>query len=169
MVGTDGRRLSYINRQTDAQIPDFPKATVPSRFLNLINLHGGRFARASRFVEDGLRLSDLRKNHELKYDDRKQENRSGRRKSSLHMKFSFQKIVFIYNMTDLESRAQAEGFEIAASDDAGAFVCNDTYFLVGMGSRIPTVFIHVPAMPQRADHFAGTVLRFVEMALNTAV
>ena len=36
MVGTDGRRLSYINRQIEGEIPDFPKATVPSRFLNLI-------------------------------------------------------------------------------------------------------------------------------------
>jgi len=36
MVGTDGRRLSYINRQIGSEIPDFPKATIPSRFLNLI-------------------------------------------------------------------------------------------------------------------------------------
>ena len=36
MVGTDGRRLSYINRQIGSVIPDFPKATIPSRFLNLI-------------------------------------------------------------------------------------------------------------------------------------
>ena len=36
MVGTDGRRLSYINRQTGSEIPEFPKATIPSRFLNLI-------------------------------------------------------------------------------------------------------------------------------------
>ena len=36
MVGTDGRRLSYINRQISGEIPDFPKATIPSRFLNLI-------------------------------------------------------------------------------------------------------------------------------------
>lgn len=36
MVGTDGRRLSYIKRQIDAEIPEFPKATIPSRFLNLI-------------------------------------------------------------------------------------------------------------------------------------
>ena len=36
MVGTDGRRLSYINRQIGTEIPDFPKATIPSRFLNLI-------------------------------------------------------------------------------------------------------------------------------------
>lgn len=36
MVGTDGRRLSYINRQTGNEVPDFPRATIPSRFLNLI-------------------------------------------------------------------------------------------------------------------------------------
>ncbi len=36
MVGTDGRRLSYINRQLEGQIPDFPRATIPSRFLNEI-------------------------------------------------------------------------------------------------------------------------------------
>ena len=36
MVGTDGRRLSYINRQIEGEIPDFPKATIPSRFLNVI-------------------------------------------------------------------------------------------------------------------------------------
>lgn len=36
MVGTDGRRLSFINRQIGTEIPDFPKATIPSRFLNLI-------------------------------------------------------------------------------------------------------------------------------------
>jgi len=36
MVGTDGRRLSYINRQIGSEIPDFPKATIPSRFLNQI-------------------------------------------------------------------------------------------------------------------------------------
>lgn len=36
MVGTDGRRLSYINRKIESEIPDFPKATIPSKFLNLI-------------------------------------------------------------------------------------------------------------------------------------
>ena len=36
MVGTDGRRLSYINRQLEGNITDFQKAPIPSRFLNLI-------------------------------------------------------------------------------------------------------------------------------------
>ena len=69
----------------------------------------------------------------------------------------------------IAEQMRAEGFEIAASDDAGAFVCNDTYYLTGTSSRVPAVFIHVPAIPERADRFAGTVRRFVEIALNTAV
>ena len=36
MVGTDGRRLSYINRQMINQIPDFGSVTIPSRFLSII-------------------------------------------------------------------------------------------------------------------------------------
>lgn len=36
MVGTDGRRLSYVNRKTENEIPEFSKATIPSRFLNII-------------------------------------------------------------------------------------------------------------------------------------
>lgn len=36
MVGTDGRRLSYICRQLENSIPDFSKATIPSKFLNLV-------------------------------------------------------------------------------------------------------------------------------------
>lgn len=36
MVGTDGRRLSYINRKIDHTIPDFNSATIPSKFLGII-------------------------------------------------------------------------------------------------------------------------------------
>lgn len=36
MVGTDGRRLSYICRQLETDIPDFSKATIPSKFLLLV-------------------------------------------------------------------------------------------------------------------------------------
>ncbi len=62
------------------------------------------------------------------------------------------------------AQMQAEGYGVAVSEDAGAFVCNDTYFLVGTGSRVPVVFIHVPALPDRADAFADAVARFIEMA-----
>lgn len=39
MVGTDGRRLSYINRQIVNEIPDFGSITIPSRFLSIIKKH----------------------------------------------------------------------------------------------------------------------------------
>lgn len=39
MVGTDGRRLSYINRQMVNQLPEFGSVTIPSRFLSIIRKH----------------------------------------------------------------------------------------------------------------------------------
>lgn len=39
MVGTDGRRLSYIKRQILNEIPQFGKVTIPSRFLAIIKKH----------------------------------------------------------------------------------------------------------------------------------
>lgn len=39
MVGTDGRRLSYINRVINSNIPDFGSVTIPARFLSIIKKH----------------------------------------------------------------------------------------------------------------------------------
>lgn len=36
MVATDGRRLSYICRKIEEDLPDFNSATIPSKFLNLV-------------------------------------------------------------------------------------------------------------------------------------
>lgn len=36
LVTTDGRRLSYIRRRIDGEIPDFVGATIPSKFLLLV-------------------------------------------------------------------------------------------------------------------------------------
>ena len=36
MVATDGRRLSYITRQPDGHIPEFPGVIVPPKILNLV-------------------------------------------------------------------------------------------------------------------------------------
>lgn len=58
----------------------------------------------------------------------------------------------------------AEGYEISVSDDAGAFVCNDTFYLVGTRSRVPVDFIHVPC--GRKESQARTVFRFMELALS---
>ena len=55
---------------------------------------------------------------------------------------------------------------IAVSEDAGAFVCNDTFYLVGVGSACPVEFIHVPAVSEHAEEYAETVRRFIEIAVN---
>ena len=66
----------------------------------------------------------------------------------------------------IAERMRAEGLNVTASEDAGAFVCNDTFYLVGTGSRVPVDFIHCPAEPDRAEELAETVKRFLELALS---
>ena len=61
-------------------------------------------------------------------------------------------------------RMQEEGYPIALSDDAGAFVCNDTFYLVGTGNTVPVEFIHVPA--EMTDRTTDTVHRFIELAMT---
>ena len=39
MVGTDGRRLSYINRSITNSIPQFSNVTIPAKFLGIIKKH----------------------------------------------------------------------------------------------------------------------------------
>jgi len=71
MVGTDGRRLSYINRKIDGQIPDFDKITIPSRFMDIIKKHSSNegvfelsITNQTLYVRDGscLLFSSLIKN-----------------------------------------------------------------------------------------------------------
>ena len=62
---------------------------------------------------------------------------------------------------------QAEGIPIAVSEDAGAYVCNDTFYLTGIRASVPVEFIHVPAEPDRADEFAETVRNYIERALKS--
>ena len=69
-------------------------------------------------------------------------------------------------VSKIVSRMRAEGEAVAVSSDAGAYVCNDTYYLTGVGSRVPVVFIHVPAVPEKAAAYAGTVRRFIELAAS---
>ena len=64
---------------------------------------------------------------------------------------------------DIVKRMQAEGYRIEASSDAGTFVCNDTFYLVGTGSVVPVDFIHVPHGTERYDQ---TVLRYIELAVD---
>lgn len=61
--------------------------------------------------------------------------------------------------------AQMQDDPIAVSEDAGTFVCNDTFYLVGTQSKVPVEFIHVPAMLEQVYLYAETVERFIEIAL----
>lgn len=62
-------------------------------------------------------------------------------------------------------RLQEEGYSAAASEDAGTFVCNDTFYLTGVRHPALTEFIHCPGDADRAAEFAETIRRFVELAM----
>lgn len=64
----------------------------------------------------------------------------------------------------LVEEMQKEGYRINVSDDAGNFVCNDTFYLVGTGHKEPVEFIHVPTA--YTEDAPGTVCRFIELAVN---
>ena len=61
-------------------------------------------------------------------------------------------------------RLQEEGYSAAVSEDAGTFVCNDTFYLVGSRCPALTEFIHCPGDTDRAGEFAETIRRFIELA-----
>ena len=66
-------------------------------------------------------------------------------------------------------RMQKEGYEIEPSQDAGAYVCNDTFYLTGVRSPTPVSFIHVPARPDQAEAYARTVARAVELSIEAII
>ena len=63
-------------------------------------------------------------------------------------------------------RLQEEGIAAAASEDAGTFVCNDTFYSVGVRCLALTEFIHCPGDADRAAEFAETIRRFVEIVMS---
>ena len=58
------------------------------------------------------------------------------------------------------------GYPIDVSRDAGTFVCNDTFYGVGVASDVPVEFIHCPAEPDRAPGFADVIREFIRLALD---
>ena len=57
------------------------------------------------------------------------------------------------------------GYAIEASEDAGTFVCNDTFYLTGVRGPGLVEFIHCPADADRAAVYAETIRRFIEAVL----
>ncbi len=64
------------------------------------------------------------------------------------------------------SEMQKEGLPIRVSEDAGTYVCNDTFYTVGLHRRGPVDFIHIPAGAENPAACTETVLRFIESALS---
>ena len=64
-------------------------------------------------------------------------------------------------------RMQEEGYPIAASEDAGAYVCNDTFYLVGLNSGAVVDFIHVPRTGENVSKLADVICRFIELAMQS--
>ena len=62
---------------------------------------------------------------------------------------------------------RSEGFGVALSEDAGTYVCNDTFYLTGNGTPVPVEFIHVPAVPDRAEAYAQTVGEYIRRAVES--
>ena len=77
---------------------------------------------------------------------------------------------------DIVKEMQAAGYNIAVSDDAGTFVCNETFYIVGTGTASPVDFIHVPYCEEHngdpympVNDVAETVRRYIELAVSTGV
>ena len=66
----------------------------------------------------------------------------------------------------ITKQMQEEGYRIEASADAGTFVCNETFYLVGMCLRKPVSFIHCPAGAEDVSACAETVRRFIGAVLS---
>ena len=70
-----------------------------------------------------------------------------------------------FPVREIVEQMREEGYGISVSEDAGSFVCNDTFYLVNERSTVPVSFIHVPAEPEKAEEYAGTVGRFIGRCL----
>lgn len=75
----------------------------------------------------------------------------------------------VFPVEEIVRRMKGEGYGIDVSEDAGKYVCNETYYLAGTGSPVPVVFVHVPAVHEKAGEFARTVSRFIEECVRTEV
>ena len=63
-------------------------------------------------------------------------------------------------------RMKEEGCPIEVSEDAGTFVCNDTFYCVGTKRSGPVAFIHCPGDADKAADYAKTIRRFIEIAME---
>ena len=72
----------------------------------------------------------------------------------------------VFPLEEIIEQMRTEGYGIMLSEDAGTYVCNDTFFLTGIQSPVPVQFIHVPAKPEEAGEYSRTVGRFIELCMK---
>ena len=65
----------------------------------------------------------------------------------------------------IAAQMKAEGYCIEVSEDAGAFVCNETFYLVGTKTHAAE-FIHCPGEAEQAAEYAKIIRRLIETALE---
>ena len=73
----------------------------------------------------------------------------------------------VFPVDAIVEEMKAEGYGIEVSEDAGTYVCNDTFYLTGVKSAVPVQFIHVPAEKEKAEMYAVTVRTFIWKCLNS--
>ena len=59
LVATDGKRMAYVCRHFEQEIPDFPSAIIPVRFLNLVKTMGTGEGLLSLGVKEGYIFSRI--------------------------------------------------------------------------------------------------------------
>ena len=72
----------------------------------------------------------------------------------------------VFPVDAITEEMKAEGYGIEVSEDAGTYVCNDTFYLAGVKSTVPVQFIHVPAEREKAEEYCMVVERFIEKCLD---
>ncbi len=73
----------------------------------------------------------------------------------------------VFPVDAIVEEMKAEGYGIEVSEDAGTYVCNDTFYLAGVKSPVPVQFIHVPGEREKAEVFGEIVERFIEKCVMT--
>ena len=59
LVATDGKRLAYVCRQFEQNIPDFPSAIIPPKFLELIKSVGSGEGLLSLGIREGVIFAEI--------------------------------------------------------------------------------------------------------------
>ena len=71
-----------------------------------------------------------------------------------------------FSVDAIVEEMKAEGCRIEVSEDAGTYVCNDTFYLTGVKSPVPVQFIHVPGEREKANMYSEIVERFIRLCLD---